>query len=103
MGNRRPLSDAPLLCRHELLQLVEPVLHQDQVRRRITTFRLDTLNDHEPPIRSDVVRPATESDVHCRFKQHLRTPGDECRRELNGDRKDLPVVRAAEEQLAAIM
>ena len=39
---------------------------------------------------------------HCEFEQHLRTPGDERRPGLHGDRKHLPTVRAAEEQFPAV-
>ena len=55
-------------------------------------FRLATADDHEPSIRGDVVRPTTENGVHCKFEQHLRTPGDERRPWLHRDRKDLPTV-----------
>src|SRR5438876_8329966 len=48
-----------LVYRYEPLQLLEPVLHNDNLRLRADAgFRLATADDQEPSIGGDVVRPS---------------------------------------------
>src|SRR5436190_630023 len=56
----------PSLLRHYPLQLLEPVLHQDQVRSwAVRLFCLTTRDDDEPTIAGNVVR--TKAD---RLREH---------------------------------
>src|SRR5439155_17890659 len=78
-----------LVYRYEPLQLLGPVLHDDDLRLRADTgFLLATADDQEPSIGGDVVRPSpTAPRERGEFEQYLRTPGDERCPGLHRDRK----------------
>ena len=102
-----------LVHRHEPLQLLEPVLHDDEVRRRAGAgFRLATPDDQEPSIRGDVVGPiaapetgalrirTTAADARRRASSRI-APGPQTSADRPGAEEQFPAVPRPEWETAA--
>ena len=89
--------------RHEALELIEPVLHDDKIRRLSASFGLSIANNKESSIRSNIgTGESLLAPAALPGQQDLRLPGSERRTGFHGDAQHLSIVHAAEKQRAAV-
>ncbi len=89
--------------RHEALQLLKPVLHDDHVRgRAAVSVRLAAPDDDKSAVGADVVRACSGNQEHWVFEQQFRPAGRGGRPRGDGDDKHPLPRKAAEEQLSAV-